>query len=111
MTDTFVEADVVKVKLGGEAGDSRLNVAHELDDEVWIIAKSRVSRVTHSHDTDGRLVRVETTSPVEAYLIDGEEGFDIADLLQRARHEREQALDALLGRQSLFDEEDDDDPV
>lgn len=99
-----MSAHLVKLKLGGEAGDARLNREWELDDEILVVAKIKIAKVAHSHDAKGRLVREMATEPLEAYVVEDDAGADVADLLQSVRAKRQRELDALLGTSSLFDD-------
>lgn len=73
---------------------------HQLDDEIVVIGTMKVKRIGHERKGDPRLLtRVETATAVDLFIVS--DNVDALDLLQRARAEREAALDELLGRQKL----------
>lgn len=77
--------------------------ALHLGDEITVVARGTVTKVTHSTDGDGLLVRIQTVKLVEAHDLDDA---DVAILLSEARERTEAAIDNLLGRSKLpFDDE------
>jgi len=104
------QGDATRMKLSGFAGHEDVNADHDLDDEIFVVARMKIGRLGHQRNADGKLIRTETAVPIEAYIIDAQAaGSDVADLLHQVRAERKKALDEMLGRQSLFDDDDGDD--
>ncbi len=69
-----------------------------LEDDLVVIGTFRVNRVAHEEKKDV-LTRVEKAAAINLYVVS--ENVDALDLLQRAQRERDDALDALLGREKL----------
>lgn len=93
--------DLRQCKTTGDLGDERINPHLLLGTEVVVVAKAFVSAVTHKHDSDEELVRVQTIKVTDGYIV--VDGLDAAELLTRLHEDRQRALDEILGTASMFD--------
>lgn len=101
---TFEGQDVRRIEMGITGRAATRQTAHHIGDEVTLLVVGYVSKVAHA-DKDGALVRTHTLKVAEAHELDeGEAG----ELLIEARTRDKRELDALLGREPLFDDIDPD---
>lgn len=78
---------------------------HKLGDQIVFLGTAVVNKIGHEAKGKGQiLTRMEDAGVIDLFVVT--DSTDALDMLQRARAEREQALDDLLGRQKLPLEDD-----